>query len=358
MNSILLRYALRRLSALIGLVLLVFMSFFLVFSFLERIGDENATGVLQVAWDVALLAPEFLQKLLPPCCAIGSAVALARFDRRRELLAMRLHGITRARIALWMAVASSVWLAVYVATSEIGLAASAKHSRESAVLSAGSFLDHQEDLWIRQDRRYIRIKNIAAGGQLLHGITEFRAGADGGLAEILDAQSAAHSESGWSLRSITMLQRDRAGRWFSSRADAMPWDTRLNPDTVASFNLAPENLSMLQLAANIKRLAATGLPTIRFQRSLWNRIADLLAIPLLILSGLWAASFAAQPRDEAVKAAAGLATAGAVIYYFSTVIIRQTAVEAAWPAPVGPLLPVVLVAGLVAARLVPARKAG
>ena len=358
MNSILLRYTLRRLSALIGLVLLVFMSFFLVFSFLEQIGDENATGVLQVAWDVVLLAPELLQKLLPPCCAIGSAVALARFDRRRELLAMRLHGVTRVRIALWMAAASSVWLGTYIATSEIGLAASAKYSRESVVRSAGSFLDHQEDLWIRQESRYIRIKNISAGGRLLHGITEFHAGAEAGLIEILDAQSAAHGENGWTLRSITMLQPDAAGRWISSRSDTMPWQTRLNPDTVAAFNLAPESLSMLQLAANIERLAETGLPTIRFQRSLWNRIADLLAIPLLILSGLWAASFAAQPRDEAVKAAAGLATAGAVIYYFSTVIIRQTAVEAAWPAAAGPLLPVAVVALLVALRLAPAKRSG
>ncbi|MCY4325898.1 MAG: LptF/LptG family permease, partial [Betaproteobacteria bacterium] len=244
MTSILLRYAFRRLSALIGLVLLAFMSFMLVFSFLERIGDDNAPGTLQVLWDVALLIPGLLIKLLPPCCAIGSAVALARLDRRRELLAMRLHGITRARLARWLAAASIVWMAAYLLNSEIGLAASAEQIRENTVRSSGSFLDHQDDLWIRQDDKYIRIKNISAAGRLLHGITEFGA-ATGRLTEILDAQGAAHNENGWTLRSITMLKRDESGRWLTSRTDTMAWNTRLDPETVESFNLAPDSLSML-----------------------------------------------------------------------------------------------------------------
>ena len=357
MNSILLRYFLYRLSSLIGFVLMVFMSFFLVFSFLERIGDENVAGTLQVLWDVILLIPELLQKLLPPCCAIGSAVALARLDRQRELLAMRLHGVKRTKIALWIAATSIVWLATYALTSEIGLAASAKYSRESAVRGAGSFLDHQEDLWIHQDSKYIRIKNISAGGRLLHRITEFTS-EQGSLVEILDAHSAAHGEDGWMLRSLIMMQRDEAGQWHSSRSELMPWQTRLNPDIVASFNLAPDSLSMLQLAGNISRLAKADLPTLRFQRALWNRIADMLAIPLLIVMGLWAAGFAARPRDETVKKAAGLATAGAIVYYFSTVIVRQTGVEAGWPAPAGPLLPVAFIAALVALRLAPRKFSG
>ena len=357
MNPILLLYVFRRLSAMIAFVLLVFMSFLLVFSLLERIGDENAGGTLQTLWDVALLIPELLQKLLPPCCAIGSAVALARLDRRRELLAMRLHGVRRARIALWLAAASSVWLAAYALNSEMGLAASAEHSRERAVRSAGSFLDHQQDLWIHQDGKYIRIENISAGGRLLHGITEFSS-REGVLTEILNAQSAAHDQDGWALRSVTMLQRRGPGSWQASRAGAMPWRTQLDPDTIASFNLTPESLSMVQLAANSSRLAEAGLPTIRFRRALWNRIADLLAIPLLILVGLWAASFSAQPRDETVRRAVGLATVGAIAYYFATVIVRQTAVEAGWPAPAGALLPIAAVAALVAVRLAPGRGAG
>ncbi len=349
MTTILFRYLLRRVSFWIATALVTLLAFFFFFALLERIGDEDSPTILLAAWDVTLQLPRLVQQLLPACCAIGTAVALARLESGRELVLMRLHGVRPLRLAGWLAGISLLWVSAYATTTELALGASAAAERAKAIRRAGSYLDAGNDLWLRQASGYARIERISPSGQLLTGVTVLQA-QDGRLVSVMSAEKAAYADGSWILRNVTAIER-AAGSWSGASHAARKWDSTLKPAVAASFNLPPDSLSLRQLASNIRQKEAIGQASQVFERVRANRLADFAAIPLLTLAALWTARFAARPRPDAIKLAAGLVVFGAVAYYLIAILVRQLAVESAWPAAAGAWLPAAAVGTIAAARL-------
>ena len=109
--------------------------------------------------------PSRMITLLPFVALLGTLFALGEMARRSELVAMAAAGVSRQRIALWVAVPAIVW-SILAMAFDGGLAApwyrqamltrSLRISQNANVLSGSGF-------WARGDTRFVNIGQLEAG---------------------------------------------------------------------------------------------------------------------------------------------------------------------------------------------------
>ena len=323
MGSLLFRYIAWRIAVWTMIVLATFGGLFLVFSLLEEL--RNVGSLIEDFSLVMLKMPDVIARLVPGSCAIGAALALATCESRRELVMMRLFGITLYRLAGWLLVVGLIAMLLYLTLTELVVVRSLAERRDLQLRESGSFIDDSESVWLRLSNGYVRIGGISLDGKVLSEVTGFEIG-EKGLERIFRASTAIEQDGKWLLRSVIELQSRPSG-WVRSQHRKQIWSEPLTSRMLATFSVDPTQLSILNLRQTADDLRSVGHNPVAYEHALANRLADAMSIPLLMLVALWTIRFNPRPRPGSVQKAAMLALLVALIYYFGAASGRQYALE-------------------------------
>ena len=322
------------------------LALFGLFDFMEQagdIGDANYdTGDALAV--VALSLPARLLDLSPFIALLGVVYGLGTFVRSQELIAMRAAGVTPLRLAVACGLATAGF---FVVLAGVELAARPMY-QEAQMLrmtetSRDGVLFSREGIWIEHEGLFVNIESLARGGTP-SGIRLYHFGDDTVMARYLAAERAELAGDGtWVLRRVMEKTYGQDGRIDTRHIPSLPWSPPWR-QTTALYELPLESLSLAELNAHRRYLAAEDRPDGIYAMEFWRRM-------FLPASGIVFSLFAAPfvlgvgPRAS-MGGAVTLGVANALIMF----LVQQIGTNAIFLATGSPLIavavPILAVAGI------------
>ena len=293
---------------LVSMVVLVLLGLIGVLEELQDVGD-GAYDTSAAVFVVLASLPSRLISFLPFVALLGSLFALGELARRNELVVLGAVGVSRRRIAFWIAVPAllwsglGMWLDGEVAAPlyrQAMLTRSLRVAEDANVLSGSGF-------WARGDNRVVNMAQLEAG-TIPRDIRIYEFAADGGLLRVREAGFAQILQSGnWRLFDV---RERRFGRTDGKRTqDGDIWEPLWGRD--APLEPVPlDSLSLAELARFVRYLDRTMQSSRQAETVFWRRamlpaltvVMALLAVPF----GAGSARSSRIGRRLATGAAVGL----------------------------------------------------
>jgi len=276
------RYVLSSYFQIFWLAIAAFSGIYLLVEFIERVDDfisRNATLGQYLGYFLGKL-PEILIMVTPLAVLLAVFLALGGLSRHGELTAMRSGGIGLLRIAmpLFGAALATSFCLLLLDNYLVPLGGQQVNQIWNEELKHGpASNDRFNDLWLRENHHFIQIRLAELKPPSLQGISIFEVDEELRPLVRIDAPQAVYTdENGWIAPRATRYTFP-AGQ--TGEADfAVLTNLRLPlekppKDFASSFRQQNSEISMIDLAAKIRRFQAEGLKTVSFEVDLMARLA-------------------------------------------------------------------------------------
>lgn len=283
------RYLAREIAAAIVLVLLGFLALFGFFDMITEVKNVGEKGyqLHHALGFVALRLPGRVYELMPIAVLIGTLYALSTLARHSEITVLRASGMsTRALLVSLFQVAAAFALITFMIGEWV--APPCERAAQQLRLSARGSVVGQEmrsGLWVKDERRFINVRVVLPDTQL-RGIRIYEFDGDARLSSVTDAERGVYlPPASWQLSGVvrTVLHGERSE---VVRLPDMEWQSALNPDILSVLLVAPERMSLMNLAAYIKHLAENNQKTQRYDIALWKKVIYPLAALVMVALAL------------------------------------------------------------------------
>lgn len=269
-----------------GIVAVVAVALSVVSSFLGE-ADNFAGGsytVLQLIAFVLLKVPEHLHEVIPVVALLGALLGLGGLAAGSELVVVRASGVSIARLGWSVARAGLVMAVATVILSEWVAPTTARLAEHSQIAGGERVQSIEGGLWLREDRRTVRVDRILAE-DVLSGITVYRSGAEGGLESVLRAEVARFAEGEWTLRNV------RVSRFGDEQVRVQPqeqmaWDVALQPSYLRLSVTKPEELSSLGLYRYSNYLRRNDVAAGPYRLAMWRNLTGPVTVLVLTVLAL------------------------------------------------------------------------
>lgn len=274
MQSLYQKYIIRELLAAIALVLVALLA---LYSFFDLIGDlKNVQGnytLKHALTYVGLRIPGRLYELSPIAVLIGSLYALTTLARYSEITVLRASGLSTSQLLAVLLKAASLCFILALLIGE-GVAPFTEQAAQKMRLSALSNVVGQEfrsGLWLKDGRTFVNVGSATADAKLNQvRIIEFD--------EHFQLKAISQAESGlftadrdWELTNVirTRLNGNQARQ---EKQAVERWQSALNPEILAVLMVAPEQMSLYQLALYTRHLIDNHQKSERYEIALWKKL--------------------------------------------------------------------------------------
>ena len=337
MTSLLFRLFVQHQLRATAAVILGITTLFFVLTLLENLGDANIAGGIEALRATMLEMPAILHAALPPCAALGCAVSLALLEGRRELALMRILGLPRWRLLVWIACGGVLWVIAHAMVAEYLLPSSAALNRDLESQRRGTLVTETETVWLKTAGGYARFDLAGTQGTYLQQVWLFDY-ADEGISGVRQARSARYENDAWTLYGIQAANIGDDGWDFDERGSEA-WPDGPEPDLLANFAIPPDNLKLAQLRELAASLRALEQNTVRLDLLIWSRLGDELALLGLMLAMLGLTRFRIRTDASRTRNAIIASLLAVLLFYYFQVIVKQFALDQGLPGFVGAMLP-------------------
>lgn len=273
-------------TALAGtlLVLLILLSLFLFFSFVEQLDDIGKGQYdFQIALQYVLLqTPRTLYELFPVAALLGTLLGLGGLANNSELIVMRAAGMSIARILRAVLFYTLPLIALMMLLGE----KIAPHTEQWALnlqaqAKSGQITHHsRHGFWVREANSFINIREIQAGGRA-GDIRVYTFDEQRRLRSMTHAAQARYTQDSWILEDLR-LTRFADGRSVTEHIPRMNWHSLLSPDLLAILLLKPERLSAWELYKYVGYLSDNGQRAQPYELAMWNKLLYPLVIAAMM----------------------------------------------------------------------------
>ena len=279
-------------TTLLKSCLLVLAILLAIFSFMDLVQqlDDVGKGSFQTAdafHYILLSLPARLLEMAPIAMLLGTIAGMGTLNRNSELIAMRAGGVSLARIALAVMKTAVVLVAVFAIVSEYVAPAAqrkAEKDRLLAVSNSGDILG-EEGYWTRDGDRFLNIRGLRLG-RIPSDIHLFQFSEGGRLVGYLHAREAeTQAGDSWLLKDVVRKRFGDEGVTME-RLDTLRWQPLPAISRFGRFELPARSLSPVNLHHYIDYLRHAGEDTRRFEIIFWQKIMNVLGIPVLMLLAL------------------------------------------------------------------------
>jgi len=272
------------------LLLLLLFSFFVLADELGNVGKGVFTQ-FDAYMVVFYSAPKLAIDLLPVTALLGGLMGLGVMANHQELMAAKVGGMSRPRLARPVLTLAIVMAVVTVLAQCYLVPVSEQKANE---LRARTLVETRFDplgdsgFWTRSGNEFVHVTNIRYG-LLLSEIEIFTMDAHGRFARLVQAGQASTADAGdWMLKDVTVTSI--AGHEVDvENYEELRWPALLSPEQVAVLVLPLEALAPSDLWRLIDFQRDNGLDTHRYRVVLWQQLSiavavigmALLALPML-----------------------------------------------------------------------------
>lgn len=252
-------------------------------------GDYSIGHALEF---VLLTLPRRAVELFPTATVVGALLGVGGLAATGELVAYRIAGLSRLRIALAVLGGGLSLLVPIMVISEWVAPAGERLAQAMRIgaQSGGVAIARDAGLWVRDGDRIVHARRPLASsvrpGALvqLADIDVFRF-ADGRLLNTAHAARGEHDGTRWRLREVRH-SRFVDGRVVTEQAEVQVWNSLLDPELLRTAITRPMHLSLRELVPYVDYLHANGLNTRPYRAAIWNRLTYPLAALAILFAGM------------------------------------------------------------------------
>ena len=270
------------------LALLMLYALFNLFSLKDElnsrgVGDYDLKHILMY---LGLMIPHYLYELMPSAALLGSLFVLGGMANHRELMAMRVSGVSVFGIIRAVMIAGMILVSFSFFIGEfIGpdaekkakvLRSVAKTQRPTARISGG--------LWLRDDNKFIHVKDIYTEGDIAN-IRIYELNDKHRLQKMIYAKRGLYlDKEQWQLKKVKISEISPQ-KVVSKRADEIIWRSEIDPDVVDVVVVDPENLSLNDLSKYIDFLQENNQDSEKYKLAFWARLINpFITLVMLLVS--------------------------------------------------------------------------
>jgi lipopolysaccharide export system permease protein len=283
-------------AAILG-VLLVWVSLtalMMMFSLLGELRDTTASyGATDVLWFVMLTGPRLAYQIFPVSALMGSLLGIGGLAGNNELVAFRISGVSRLRLAA-AGMAGALMITIPVMAIGEWVAPGAEQQARAFRLSqlvGQVIIGGPSGMWMRDGNDIVNIRRpilTADRGQQsinfqdleIHHFDGFS-----GMQKITRAENAFFDGKQWSLEGVSVVDINPTGVVIE-QFERTPWVSGVKPELLESAVTRPFYLSIRSLWDQLKYLQGNGLDDRVYKSAFWEKIFYPLAIIALVLAGM------------------------------------------------------------------------
>lgn len=279
------RYIARAVIAGSLVVLIVFVSLELVFSFVEESGDiSDDYSALQALVYVALSAPQRAYEAFPVATLIGSLMTLGGMAARSELVVMRAAGVSVLGVGRAVALAGLVLALLAALLGELVAPPAERMASDIRAQARGGDVAmlSDEGFWVRDGRRFVQVGRAASATQLQN-LRIYEFDAEHRLSTVTSAAHARYREAGeWALRDVR-IEFFSERQVLSEREREAVWSGGLTPDILDVVVVDPTTLAVRDLLTYIAYLDANELESEQYRLAFWLKLVTPIATLTMLL---------------------------------------------------------------------------
>ena len=307
-------------TAILG-ILLVWVSLtalMMMFSVLGELRDTTASyGAADVLWFVLQTGPRLAYQIFPVSALMGSLLGVGSLASANELVAFRVSGVSRLRLAA-AGIAGTVMLTIPVmAIGEWVVPGAEQQARAYRLgqLVGQVIIGGTSGMWIRDGSDIINIRRpilTADRGQQSINFQEVEIHHfDGftGLQKITRADSAFFDGEQWQLEGVSTIEIGDAGV-IPTVVDHTNWISGIKPELLESAVTRPFYLSISALWDQINYLKSNGLDDRIYQSAIWEKITYPLSIIALVLAGMPFVFGSSRQQNQGFRLFVGMTLGG------------------------------------------------
>ncbi|MGD2111899.1 MAG: LPS export ABC transporter permease LptG [Gammaproteobacteria bacterium] len=257
-----------------GIALLVIMGLNLFFEIIRELddvgkGDYNVVRMLQY---VALTLPRSIYDLFPTAALLGGLTGMGALAVNSELIAMRACGFKLWRIVRSVLQAGLLMLLIIVPLGEFVAPVAEQLAQQLRVVALDKRINFMgaRGLWVRDETRYIYVRNVIAKDRLAD-LRIFDFDGDWQLTESTHVDKAKYKDGEWLLLEVRQ-SRIGADGVSTHNAGEQTWSSLLTPELIGIVMLKPENMAAQDIRQFITYLEDNGLDTQQYHYALWKRL--------------------------------------------------------------------------------------
>ena len=247
------------------------------------VGDYDLKQILMY---IALLAPRYVYELMPSAALLGSLFVLGGMANHRELMAMRVSGVSVFGIIRSVMIAGMILVACSFLIGEfVGpdaekkakvLRSVAKTQRPAARTSRG--------LWLRDGNQFIHVKDIFTEGDIAN-VYIYELDDNRHLQKMLKAKRGHYQDKGqWQFKKVKISELSPQ-EVISKRVDEITWNSVIDPDVVDVVVVDPENMSLNDLSKYIDFLQENKQDSAKYELAFWARLINpFITLVMLLVS--------------------------------------------------------------------------
>jgi lipopolysaccharide export system permease protein len=273
------------------LLLLALFSFVALAAELEQVG-QGAYTVVDALAVVFYTTPRRMVDLLPVTALMGGLMGLGAMANHQELIAIRASGMSKARMARPVFLATLV-TAIIVVVMQSWLVPltelEAADLRARSLAGTGPVIEGDKQIWTWSGRSIVHVGGVRYN-RILTGVEIYDMDDKGNLARLTEAARATIAGADtWLLEEVRHTRLDgmtATERWL----DRDEYSGLLSETQANILVLPVEVLSPHDLVRNIRHLRQNGLDTHHFRVIFWQQFSvplaviamGLLSLPLLV----------------------------------------------------------------------------
>ena len=283
-------------TAILG-ILLVWVSLTVLMMMFSVLGELRATTAdyrtSDAFWFVLQTGPRLAYQIFPVSALMGSLLGIGALAGANELVAFRVSGVSRLRLAV-AGMAGTLLITLPVMAIGEWVAPGAEQQARAFRLNqlvGQVIIGGTSGMWIRDGSDIVNIRRpllTADRGQQSINFQEIEIHHfDGfsGLQKITRADSAYFDGNQWTLEGVSIIEIGKS-EVVASKLDRTPWVSGVKPELLESAVTRPFYLSIRALWDQLKYLQSNGLDDRIYQSAFWEKIMYPLAIIALVLAGM------------------------------------------------------------------------
>ena len=277
------RYIFNQVALCIGLVLLIFIGVYIVFSFVGEMHNFSKNyGFLSSIKSVLYSVPANLIFIFPIASLLGTLIALGNLASHSELTAMRAGGFSVLKIAFSvLKIGILIALVSFLFTSFIG-----PYFEKKALLSSlgakknSSFLLTPGATWLKDGPDFVYIGE-SKGSDYLQNVVKYHFD-NGKLVSIIWAEEAIYKQGSWHpyhLKQVDITPEEVSEKTSSEAV----WPELVPPVLLKAVSSTVSNLNLIELYRYLSYRHLNGLDTRSYELKIWQIYAQPISILVLML---------------------------------------------------------------------------
>lgn len=271
------RYIIKEILKGTLIALLMLYALFNLFSLKDELGNRGVGDydLKHIFMYLGLMIPHYIYELMPSAALLGSLFVVGGMANHREVLAMRVSGVSLFEIIRAIMMAGMILVSCSFIIGEfIGPDAEKKAKiLRSVAKTQMPAARTKQGLWLRDGNQFIYIRDIFTDGDIAN-IFIYQLNATQQLQQLIYAKRGLYQGAEqWLLKHVRFTEI-LADQVVARQADEFIWHSVIDPDVVDVVVVDPENMSLIDLSKYIDFLKENKQDSAKYELAFWARLIN------------------------------------------------------------------------------------